>query len=92
MVLKTLAVRLGAGGIALCDVQPGLIATDMTAAVIASCRARAETWLAPIPRVSQPGDMGAIMAALATGWIPCIGGRVVPADGGLLVLRFEARL
>ena len=64
----------------------------MTAAVIASCRARAETWLTPISRVGQPGEMGAILASLATERLPCIGGRVVPADGGLLVLRFEARL
>ncbi|WP_112312022.1 3-ketoacyl-ACP reductase [Pseudogemmobacter bohemicus] len=88
MVSRTLAARLGAEGIAVYDVQPGLIATDMTAAVIEGYRARAEAGLTLIPRVGTPGDMGAIIASLASGRLPYTTGQVISADGGLLVPRF----
>lgn len=42
MVSKALAVRLGREDIAVYDVQPGLIATEMTAPVIDAYRKRAE--------------------------------------------------
>jgi 3-oxoacyl-[acyl-carrier protein] reductase len=88
MVSKALAVRLGPENIAVYDVQPGLIATDMTAPVIESYRKRAEEGLTLFPRVGQPEDMGRIIAALASGKLPYTTGQAISADGGLLLPRF----
>ena len=88
MVSKTWAVRLGREGIAVYDVQPGLIATDMTAPVIDQYEERAKAGLTLFPRVGQPQDIGAIVAALASGKLPYTTGQTISADGGLLVPRF----
>lgn len=88
MASKAWAVRLAREGIHVYDVQPGLIATDMTAPVIDSYRARAEAGLTLLPRVGTPEEMGAIIATLATGRLPYTTGQVISADGGLLVPRF----
>lgn len=88
MVSKALAVRLGAENIAVYDVQPGLIATDMTAPVIEMYRKRAEEGLTLFPRVGQPEDMGRIISALAAGKLPYTTGQAISADGGMLVPRF----
>jgi 3-oxoacyl-[acyl-carrier protein] reductase len=88
MVSKTLAVRLAGEGIAVYDVQPGLIATEMTAPVIDRYRRRVAEGLTLIPRVGDPADVGAIVATLATGRLAYTTGQVVSADGGMLVPRF----
>lgn len=88
MVSKTLAVRLGAENIAVYDVQPGLIATDMTAPVIDTYRQRAEQGLTLLPRIGQPAEIAAIIATLATGRLPYTTGQVIAADAGMLVPRF----
>src|SRR3989338_5209184 len=88
MVSKALAVRLGAENIAVYDVQPGLIATEMTAAVIETYRQRAEDVLTLFPRIGAPEDMGAIIASLASGRLPYTTGQVISADAGMLVPRF----
>lgn len=88
MVSKAFAVRLGAENIAVYDVQPGLIATEMTAAVIEVYRKRAEDGLTLFPRVGAPEEMGTIIASLATGRLPYTTGQVISADAGLLVARY----
>ncbi len=88
MVSKTWAVRLGAENIAVYDVQPGLIATDMTASVIASYEERARDGLTLFPRVGQPEEIGAIIAALCAGKLPYTTGQAISADAGMLVPRF----
>ena len=88
MVSKAWAVRLGAANVAVYDVRPGLIATDMTAPVIAQYEERARDGLTLFPRVGQPEDVGAIIAALAAGKLPYTTGQTVYADGGMLVPRF----
>jgi NAD(P)-dependent dehydrogenase (short-subunit alcohol dehydrogenase family) len=88
MASKAWAVRLAREGIHVYDVQPGLIATDMTAAVIDTYRARAEAGLTLLPRVGTPEEMGTIIATLASGRLPYTTGQVISADGGLLVPRF----
>ncbi len=88
MVTKALAVRLGAENIAVYDIQPGLIATDMTAPVIESYKNRAEEGLTLFPRVGQPEEIGKIIATLASGKLPYTTGQAIAADGGLLVPRF----
>ena len=88
MISKTLAVRLGPENIAVYDVQPGLIATDMTAPVIAQYEERAKAGLTLFPRVGQPEDMGRIIASLAAGKLPYTTGQAISADAGMLVSRF----
>jgi NAD(P)-dependent dehydrogenase (short-subunit alcohol dehydrogenase family) len=88
MASKVWAVRLAREGIHVYDVQPGLIATDMTAAVIDTYRTRAEAGLTLLPRVGTPEEMGTIIATLASGRLPYTTGQVIAADGGLLMPRF----
>ena len=88
MSSKAWAVRLGPENIAVYDVQPGLIATDMTAGVIAQYEQRAKEGLTLFPRVGQPEDMGRIIASLASGKLPYTTGQAISADAGMLVPRF----
>lgn len=88
MASKAWAVRLAREDVAVFDVQPGLISTDMTAAVIAQYQERAKEGLTLIPRVGQPEEIGAIIAALAAGRMPYTTGQAISADGGMLVPRF----
>ncbi len=88
MVTKTLAVRLGPENIAVYDVQPGLIETEMTAPVIAQYETRAREGLTLFPRVGQPDEVGMIIASLASGKLPYTTGQVISADAGMLVPRF----
>ncbi len=88
MISRGWAVRLGREGIAVYDLQPGLIATDMTATVIDQYKKRAEDGLTLLPRIGQPEDMGTIVATLATGQLPYTTGLSIAADGGMLVPRF----
>jgi NAD(P)-dependent dehydrogenase (short-subunit alcohol dehydrogenase family) len=88
MVSSVWAVRLGAEGIAVYDVRPGLIATGLTAPVIEDYRRRAADGLTLIPRVGEPDEVGRVIAALATGALPYTTGQVVAVDGGMLVPRF----
>ena len=88
MVSKTWAARLGAENIAVYDVRPGLINTDMTAPVIEQYEKRAKDGLTLFPRVGQPKDVGTIIASLASGKLPYTTGQAIFADGGMLVPRF----
>lgn len=88
MVSKALAVRLGREEIAVYDVQPGLIATEMTAPVIDAYRERAEQGLTLFPRIGQPDDVGTLVASLVSGRLPYTTGLSIPADAGMLVPRF----
>ncbi len=88
MVSKAWAVRLGKANIAVYDVQPGLIATDMTAPVIDAYQERAEQGLTLFPRVGQPEEVGQIIASLCAGKLPYTTGQTISADAGMLVPRF----
>ncbi|MBB3544940.1 MULTISPECIES: 3-ketoacyl-ACP reductase [unclassified Rhizobium] len=88
MISKVFAARLAKDNIAVFDVQPGLIETDMTAAVKDTYKRRAEEGLTLFPRIGQPDEMGRIVQTLATGGLPYMTGQTLSADGGLLVPRF----
>lgn len=88
MTSKAFAVRLGVENIYVYDVQPGLIATEMTSAVIGSYEDRVKTGLTLIPEIGQPEDIGKVIASLATGKLPYTTGQVISVDGGLLVPRY----
>jgi len=88
MVSKSWAVRLGPENIAVYDVQPGLIATDMTAPVMGSYEARVAEGLTLLPRIGTTEDMGEIIAGLASGRLPYTAGLAISADAGMLVPRY----
>ncbi len=88
MISKTYAARLGKEGIPVFDVQPGLIDTEMTRAVIDTYRERAEKRLCLFPRVGQPEELGTVIASLASNKIPYTTGQTISVDGGMLVPRF----
>lgn len=88
MVSKAWAVRLGAENIAVYDIQPGLIATDMTAPVLDIYEQRVSEGLTLLPRIGTPLEIGTIIATLAAGKLPYTTGQVISADAGMLVPRF----
>lgn len=89
MISKAFAVRLGGEGVAVYDVQPGLIETAMTNAVSDTYRRRiAEDGLTLLPRMGIPEEVGRIVTTLAMGGLPYTTGQVISADAGMLVQRF----
>jgi len=88
MISRCFAARLGSEGIAVYDVQPGLIETPMTAPVIDSYKQRAADGLCLFPWVGQPEDVARVVASLATKRLPYTTGHVISVDGGMLLPRF----
>jgi 3-oxoacyl-[acyl-carrier protein] reductase len=87
MAARLFAVRLAADGIPVYDVRPGIIATDMTAAVHDAYDRRIGDGLVPERRWGQPDDVGRTVAALLRGDVPYATGTVIHIDGGLSVPR-----
>lgn len=89
MISKTFAVRLGAERIAVYDIQPGVIATSMTAPAMADYERRVhQEGLTLLPEIGQPEQVAQIVTTLASGAVPYTTGQVIAADGGLSVQRF----
>ena len=82
-----IALRLAPAGIPVFEVRPGIIATDMTAAVREMYDARIADGLVPERRWGQPEDVGRAVAALVRGDVPYATGTVVHVDGGLALPR-----
>jgi NAD(P)-dependent dehydrogenase (short-subunit alcohol dehydrogenase family) len=82
-----LALRLAEAGIGVFEVRPGIIRSDMTAKVAAKYDAQIEAGLVPMKRWGEPADVGAIVAALASGKFSFATGSVIDADGGLSIAR-----
>jgi len=87
MAARLFAARLAADGIPVFEVRPGIIATDMTAAVRDSYDQRIADGLVPARRWGEPGDVGRVVAALARGDLPYATGTVINVDGGMSVPR-----
>lgn len=88
MITRLFAVRLSADDIGAYEIQPGLIATDMTLAVQDEYQNRISEGLTLTQRMGTPNDIGSIAAVMATGKIAFCTGQAVQADGGLLIPRF----
>ena len=82
MMTQLYAVRLAQFGIGVFEIQPGVIATDMTGPVKAKYDALFEDGFAPINRWGQPDDVGKAVAAVAVGHFPYSTGQVFQVDGG----------
>jgi 3-oxoacyl-[acyl-carrier protein] reductase len=87
MAARLFAVRLAALDIAVYEVRPGVIATDMTAAVRDLYDKRIADGLIPQMRWGQPDDVGRTVAALVRGDVPYATGSVIHVDGGLALPR-----
>ena len=87
MVARVFAVRLAEKGIAVHEIRPGVIRTDMTAPVAAAYETRIAAGLSPIRRWGEPEDVGRTIALLAAGDLPFTTGDAFHVDGGLHVGR-----
>jgi NAD(P)-dependent dehydrogenase (short-subunit alcohol dehydrogenase family) len=87
MAARLFAVRLAASGIPVYEVRPGIIDTDMTAAVKAVYDRRIADGLVPESRWGSPDDVGRLVAALLRGDAPYATGSIVNVDGGLSLGR-----
>lgn len=87
MAARLFAVRLAEHGIPVYEVRPGIIATEMTAAVKEIYDRRIADGLVPERRWGLPEDVGRAVAALLRGDVPHASGAVIPVDGGLSLPR-----
>lgn len=87
MLSRLFALRLAEHGIAVHEVRPGVIRTDMTAPVAARYEQRIAAGLSPIRRWGEAEDVGRAIAALAAGELPFSTGDAFHVDGGLHVGR-----
>jgi NAD(P)-dependent dehydrogenase (short-subunit alcohol dehydrogenase family) len=87
MATKLWAARLGEYGIPVYEIQPGVIATDMTAGVTEKYDRLFEQGLTIQKRWGMPEDVGKVAMAMATGLLPYSTGQVVKVDGGMTTQR-----
>jgi NAD(P)-dependent dehydrogenase (short-subunit alcohol dehydrogenase family) len=87
MASKLFAARLAGDGIPVFDVRPGIIDTEMTAAVREMYDRRIADGLVPAGRWGTPDDVGAVVRALVCGDLPYATGSVIHVDGGLHLPR-----
>ncbi len=84
---KVWAVWLGRYDIPVYEVRPGVIRTDMTAAVTAKYDKLIGEGLSIQPRWGVPDDIAMSVLSLAVGHFPFSSGEVFMVDGGLTVAR-----
>ncbi len=87
MMSKLFAARLASEGIAVFEVRPGIIRTQMTAPATAKYDALLAAGGVPMGRWGEPADIGRTVAALATGAIPYTTGIHLDVGGGLQLHR-----
>ena len=83
MVARAFALRLAEHGIAVHEVRPGVIRTELTAPVAEAYTRRIEAGLSPVRRWGEAEDVGRAIAALAAGDLPFSTGDAFNVDGGL---------
>jgi len=76
------AQRLAACGIRVFEIRPGIIRTDMTAAVEKSYAQRIAAGLLPQPRMGEGADVARVVRAIADGLLDYSAGQVINVDGG----------
>jgi NAD(P)-dependent dehydrogenase (short-subunit alcohol dehydrogenase family) len=87
MAVKLFALTLAPLGIAVFEVRPGIIETDMTAAVKDTYDARIAGGLVPARRWGLPDDVGRVVASLLRADCAYATGSVIHVDGGLAIPR-----
>ena len=81
------AARLAEEGISVYEVRPGIMRTDMTAAVTAKYDALIADGLVPQRRWGTAEDVGSAVASLLSGAFPFSQGTVIDVDGGFRLKR-----
>ena len=87
MVTQLFADRLAEFGIAVNEVRPGIIATDMTDKVKDKYDALIDGGLLPIKRWGEPSDVASAVWALCSGALPYVTGQSIDVDGGFHIRR-----
>ena len=87
MVAKLWAARLAAHGIQVIELRPGIMATDMTAAVRGRYDQLMAKGLVPQNRWGTPADVGLAVRSILAGHFSFSTGAVIPIDGGLHLQR-----
>ncbi len=87
MSTQLFAVRLAEYGIAVHEIRPGIIETDMIAPVREKYRSMMEKGLAPIKRLGLPEDVAAAVMLLVGGGLAYTTGQVLYVDGGMNIKR-----
>jgi len=82
MATKLWSARLAEFGIGVYEIRPGIIATDMTAAVKDKYDTLIAEGLTPIRRWGRPDDVAAAVAACARGDLEFSTAQVIDVDGG----------
>jgi NAD(P)-dependent dehydrogenase (short-subunit alcohol dehydrogenase family) len=82
MAVKLFAARLAPHNIAVFEIQPGVIRTDMIASVAAAYERRIADGLLPQRRMGEPKDVAAAVRAIADGRLDYSTGQVLHVDGG----------
>jgi NAD(P)-dependent dehydrogenase (short-subunit alcohol dehydrogenase family) len=85
MWVKGLALRLARDGIAVFDIRPGVIHSNMSAQAAPMYDKRIAEGLVPAMRWGEPSDIGGVVAALAGGAFHFSTGSVINVDGGLAI-------
>lgn len=87
MLTPLFASRLAEHGIQVYEIRPGLIQSDMTAAVQAQYTRLIDEGLTPIRRWGTPEEVGKAVAAIAQDAFPFSTGEVFNVDGGFHLRR-----
>lgn len=87
MVTRLFADRLAGEGIAVFEVRPGIIATDMTNVVHEKYERLIAEGLLPIQRFGQPEDVAKMVLCCCSGQLDYACGQVLNADGGFALRR-----
>lgn len=87
MVTQLFADRLAEHGIGVFEIRPGIIMTDMTAAVKDKYAKLIEDGLTPIKRFGQPQDVADAVLSIAEGRFDFCTGQVFNVDGGFHLRR-----
>ncbi|CAM5770776.1 3-ketoacyl-ACP reductase [Labrys miyagiensis] len=87
MWVKNLAVRLAPDKIPVFEIRPGVIRTDMTAAVAEKYQARIDDGLVPARRWGEGADVAQMALALAGSSFGFATGSAIACDGALSISR-----
>lgn len=87
MVTSLFADRLAEEGIAVFEVRPGIIMTDMTSVVKEKYEKMIAEGITPIKRFGQPEDVANCVMAACSGLLDFGTGTVLNADGGFHIRR-----
>ncbi|MGH9630514.1 MAG: 3-ketoacyl-ACP reductase [Bryobacteraceae bacterium] len=82
MTVALYAQRLAASGVKVFEIRPGVIRTDMIAAVEKSYEERIAAGLLPQRRMGESADVAKAVRAIADGLLDYSTGQVINVDGG----------